>query len=147
MLNGVGTILWLFTSSHPSREAMRWAVFGAYPSDQSGELGGPLQTKMMEIFGATEEDFRELRIASLEAEDIDRLEALMGRGEAGGVDDDTDDDEDEAGRLALLLSGFCIMRKCMQTLGWDFSHVRAMERGLFCSQFFYCCARERRLSV
>eukprot|EP00241_Pyramimonas_parkeae_P006530 CAMPEP_0114255326 /NCGR_PEP_ID=MMETSP0058-20121206/17491_1 /TAXON_ID=36894 /ORGANISM="Pyramimonas parkeae, CCMP726" /LENGTH=337 /DNA_ID=CAMNT_0001369681 /DNA_START=132 /DNA_END=1145 /DNA_ORIENTATION=- len=90
------------TAAGLQKKATGRALFAKlmYLADQDallpGELGGPLQTKMMEIFGATEEDFRELRIASLEAEDIDRLEALMGRGEAGGVDDDTDDDEDEA---------------------------------------------------
>jgi len=66
------------------------------------EKGKDLQTKIKDIFGATEEDTEELRISTLSEGDTVALEALMGRteGESGGsleVEGSQDESEGEQG--------------------------------------------------
>jgi hypothetical protein len=51
----------------------------------AGDKGQDLMLRIMEIFGATEEDFNELRITSLSEADTERLDALMGRGQGEGA--------------------------------------------------------------
>lgn len=53
----------------------------------AGDKGQDLMLRIMEIFGATEEDFNELRITSLSEADTERLDALMGRGQGGSQDE------------------------------------------------------------
>ena len=64
---------------------------------RAGDKGQDLMLKIMEIFGATEEDFNELRITSLSEADTERLDALMGRGEGTAASQDGSMDEPSEG--------------------------------------------------
>jgi len=96
-----------FTASGLQKKATGRATFAKlmYLADLvefvSAEKGKELQMKFMEIFGATSDDFEELRITTLSEADTDALEKLMGRGEGGEpMPPDVDEDDEEGGEEA-----------------------------------------------
>jgi len=96
-----------FTMSGLQKKATGRATFSKLmyladlPEFIPAEQGKKMQAKIMQIFGATDEDFEEARITTLSEADTAALEKLMGRGEGGqplSADISEDEDEEEGSK-------------------------------------------------